>query len=80
MTKNDEAAERLRLMCQRAGHVRRRRDGQLAIRFDPRRGDYDPTPDLDALGVSYRVFVCRNPAKNRAWFEARFRPSDFAMT
>jgi hypothetical protein len=33
----------------------RRVGDQVAVRFDPRRGERDPTFDLDALGVQYTV-------------------------
>jgi len=47
-------------------------DGLVGIRFNPRNDDYDPTDDLDLLGVTYEVLVVRVKGGDR--FEARFRP------
>lgn len=47
-------------------------DGLVGIIFNPRNGDYDPTDDLNLLGVAHEVLVV--PGKGGDRFEARFRP------
>lgn len=67
-----DPATRLRHACDAAHTLP---DGRTGVRFDPRRQDYDPTPDLDALGVPFEVALQRS-TDGRAWFEARFhRPA-----
>jgi hypothetical protein len=65
----DDPATRLLRACTDA---RTLPDGRTAVRFDPRRQDYDPTPDLDLLGVRFEVALKRS-TDGRAWFEARFQ-------
>ena len=54
----------------------RRVGDQVAIRFDPRRGERDPTFDLDALGVQYTVTLLHDQQTGRAYLEARFALAD----
>ena len=54
----------------------RRVGGRVAIRFDPRRGERDPTCDLDALGVQYTVTLLHDRQTGRAYLEARYALAD----
>lgn len=47
-------------------------DGLVGIMFSPRNGDYDPSPDLDLLGIAHEVLVVGGKGGDR--FEARFQP------
>ena len=58
-----------------ARHARRVGD-QVAVRFDPLRGERDPTFDLDALGVQYTVTPIHDQPTGRAYLEARFALAD----
>jgi hypothetical protein len=66
------ARERLLADARRA----RRVGDQVAVRFDPRRGERDPTFDLDALGVQYTVTLLHDQQTGRAYLEARFALAD----
>ena len=56
---------------------RARRVGeQVAVRFHPRRGERDPTFDLDTLGVQYTVTPLHDQQTGRAYLEARFALAD----
>jgi hypothetical protein len=56
---------------------RARRVGDLvAVRFDPRHGERDPTFDLDTLGVQYTVTLIHDQQTGRAYLEARFALAD----
>jgi hypothetical protein len=46
---------------------------QVAVRFDPRRGERDPTFDL---GVQYTVTLLHDLQTGRAYLEARFALAD----
>jgi hypothetical protein len=54
----------------------RRVGDQVAIRFDPRRGERDPTFDLDTLGVQYTLTLLHDQQTGRAYLEARFGLAD----
>ena len=54
----------------------RRVGDQVAVRFDSRRGERDPTFDLDALGVQYTVTLLHDRQTGRAYLEARFALAD----
>jgi hypothetical protein len=68
------AAARERVLA--AARRARRVGDQVAVRFDPRRGERDPTFDLDALGVQYTVTLLHDQQTGRAYLEARFALAD----
>ncbi|GAA5149845.1 hypothetical protein GCM10023321_14310 [Pseudonocardia eucalypti] len=76
--KSLQARTRILEACVSSRHLA---DGRAILRFDPQPGAYDPTTDLDVLGVDYDVAVVKGTTVHQGrvhrdcvWFEARFWP------